>query len=78
MFLNKLILFLQQRCIQLITGTVKASTFMHLADTLSKATYSAFRLYIYFHYVILCVPWELNPQPLRCKRIALPLRTFII
>ncbi len=33
MFLNKLILFLQQRCIQLITGTVKASTFMHLADT---------------------------------------------
>ncbi len=28
---------------------------------LSKATYSAFRLYIFF--VSMCVLWELNPQP---------------
>ncbi len=27
---------------------------------LSKATYSAFRLYIFSS---ICVPWELNPQP---------------
>ncbi len=27
---------------------------------LSKATYSALRLYIF---VSMCVPWELNPQP---------------
>ncbi len=31
---------------------------------LSKATYSAFRLYICI--VSMCVPWESNPQPLRC------------
>ncbi len=31
---------------------------------LSKATYSAFRLYICF--VSMCVPWESNPQLLRC------------
>ncbi len=36
---------------------------------LSKATYSAFRLYICI--VSMCVPWESNPQPLRCKRNAL-------
>ncbi len=39
-------------------------TFMHLADALSKATYSAFRLYICI--VSMCVPWESNPQPLYC------------
>ncbi len=36
-------------------------TFMHLADAFIKATYSAFRLYIF-----VSIPWELNPQPLRC------------
>ncbi len=35
-------------------------TFMHLQTLLSKATYSAFRLYIF---VSVYVPWELNPQP---------------
>ncbi len=29
---------------------------------LSKATYSAFRLYIFF-FISMCVFWELNPQP---------------
>ncbi len=38
---------------------------MHLADILSKATYSAFKLYIFF--VSACVPWESNPQPLRAN-----------
>ncbi len=42
---------------------------LHLFWILSKATYSAFRLYICI--VSTCVPWELNPQPLRCKRNAL-------
>ncbi len=37
---------------------------------LSKVTYSACRLYFFFS---MCVPWELNPQPLRCWRNALPL-----
>ncbi len=31
---------------------------------LSKVTYRAFRLYICI--VSMCVPWESNPQPLRC------------
>ncbi len=34
---------------------------MHLADALSKATYSAIRLYFFF--ISMCVPWELNPRP---------------
>ncbi len=39
--------------------------FMHLADAfIQKATYNAFRLYICL--VSMCVPWESNPQSLRC------------
>ncbi len=30
---------------------------------LSKATYSAFRIYSFFFFVSMCVPWEFNPQP---------------
>ncbi len=41
---------------------------MHLADAF-KATYSTFRLYICI--VSMCVPWESNPQPLRCLHNAL-------
>ncbi len=33
---------------------------LHLSDALSKATYSAFRLYMF---ISMCVPWESNPQP---------------
>ncbi len=47
-------------------------TFMHLADAFyPKRLTTAFRLYICI--VSICVPWESNPQPLRCKRNALPL-----
>ncbi len=38
-------------------------TFMHLADAFIQSD-SAFRLYICI--VSMCVPWESNPQPLRC------------
>ncbi len=37
-------------------------TFMHLADTFIQS--DLFRLYICI--VSMCVPWESNPQPLRC------------
>ncbi len=44
---------------------------MHLAELLSKATYSAFRLYIFFsislcnntHFINSCIPWEKNQWP---------------
>ncbi len=42
-------------------------SYLHLCiyrTLLSKATYIAFRLYIFF--VSMCVPWESNPQPLHC------------
>ncbi len=40
--------------------------YLHLCiwqTLLSKATYSAFRLYIFFYQYSMCVPWESNPQP---------------
>ncbi len=48
------------------TGTSKLYLIKWLVRQMlvSKATYSAFRLYICI--VSTCVPWESNPQPLRC------------
>ncbi len=52
-------------CIKVNTNThTHTHTFTFMQTLLSKATYSAFRLYICI--VSMCVPWELNPQPLRC------------
>ncbi len=36
-------------------------TFTFMQTLLSNATYSTFRLYIFF--ISMCVPWESNPQP---------------
>ncbi len=46
-------------------------TFMHLADAFIQSdlqslfSLTVFSLYIYF-FLSVCVPWESNPQPLRC------------
>ncbi len=41
-----------------------AFTFMHLADAFIQSDLQLFELYICI--VSMRVPWELNPQPLRC------------
>ncbi len=44
---------------------------MHLADAFIQSDLQCIQAIQFF--VSMCVPWELNPQPLRCKRNALPL-----
>ncbi len=46
--------------------------FLHLADAFIQSDLQCIKVIIFF--VSMCVPWESNPQPLRCKRNALPLR----
>ncbi len=48
------------------TADKTAAHCLHFNTLLSKATYSAFRLYIIYFiifYQYVCVPWELNPWP---------------
>ncbi len=37
---------------------------MHLADAFIQSDLQYIQVIIFF--VSMCVPWELNPQPLRC------------
>ncbi len=39
-------------------------TFKHLADAFIQSDLQCIQVIIFF--VSMCVPWELNPQPLRC------------
>ncbi len=50
---------------------VNTFTFMHLADAFIQSDLQCDSGYTFF--VSMCVPWESNPQPLRCWRNALPL-----
>ncbi len=54
----------QNACFQHISNLCRCVViFLCILQTLlSKATYSAFRLYSFF-FISMCVPWELNPQP---------------
>ncbi len=45
-------------------------TFMHLADAFIQSDLQCIQV---IHLLSVCVPWELNPQPLRCKCSSLPL-----
>ncbi len=40
-------------------------TFMHLADAFIQSDLQCIQGYTFF-IVSMCVPWELNPRPLRC------------
>ncbi len=42
----------------------KYITFMHLADAFIQSDLQGIQIILFF--VRICVPWELNPQPLRC------------
>ncbi len=44
-------------------------TFMHLADAFIQSVLQCIQVIHFF--VSTCVPWESNPQPLRCQRNAL-------
>ncbi len=46
---------------------------MHLADAFIQSDLQCIQA---IHCLSVCVPWELNPQPLRCWRNALPLSHF--
>ncbi len=43
---------------------------MHLADAFIQNDLQCIQV---IHFLSVCVPWELNPQPLHCERKALPL-----
>ncbi len=43
------------------------SIYLHLADTFIQSDLQCYT----FFFVSMCVPWESNPQPLRCLRNAL-------
>ncbi len=40
-------------------------TFMHLADAFIQSDLQCI-IHGYTFFISMCVPWELNPQPLRC------------
>ncbi len=44
-------------------GDSKHFTFMHLADAFIQSDLQCIQA---IHVLSVCVPWELNPQPLRC------------
>ncbi len=44
--------------------SINTFTFMHLADAFIQSNLQYMQVIIFF--VSMCVPWELNPQALRC------------
>ncbi len=40
-------------------------TLMHLADAFIQSDLQCIQA-IHFYFISMCVPWESNPQPLRC------------
>ncbi len=53
--------------VMLLLGvTILHFTFMYLADTFIQSDLQCIIHGYTFFFISMCVPWELNPQPLRC------------